>query len=72
MRRYRIGMMNNGTASVQRYVPLVCWVMVVLTALAICLKILGDYGFVPAGDARRHVARPFANKPYTEIVVLRP
>ncbi|HZM02535.1 MAG TPA: hypothetical protein VFC44_05895, partial [Candidatus Saccharimonadales bacterium] len=65
-------MMNNGTASVQRYVPLLCWMMVVLTALGICLKILGDYGFVPAGDARRHVARPFANKPYTEIVVLRP
>lgn len=55
----------------QRYIPLLCWLAVFLTALAICLKILG-YGFLPAGDARRHVARPFAHKPYTEIVVLQP
>jgi hypothetical protein len=63
--------MNNGTVTVQRYIPLLCWVIVVLTALAICSKILG-YGFLPAGDARRHVARVFANKPYSDIVVLRP
>ena len=42
-----------------------------LTALFICLKIIG-YGFLPSGDARRHVAKPFANKPYSQIVVMRP
>jgi hypothetical protein len=42
-----------------------------LTAFFICLKIL-SYGFLPNGDARRHVAKPFANKPYSEIVVMRP
>jgi hypothetical protein len=42
-----------------------------LTVLFICLKIVG-YGYLPAGDARRHVAKPFANKPYSEIVVMRP
>ena len=62
--------MNNGSA-VERYVPLVCWSAALLTALLICLKIIG-YGFLPGGDARRHVAKPFADKPYSEIVVMRP
>lgn len=63
-------MMKNG-AAVERYVPLVCWIAAVATALFICLKVL-SYGFLPSGDARRHVAKPFANKPYSEIVVMRP
>jgi hypothetical protein len=63
-------MMNNGSA-LQRYTPLVCWVAVLLTAVFICQRIL-SYGFLPPGDARRHVAKPFANKPYSEIVVMRP
>src|SRR5208282_904183 len=62
--------MNNGAAR-ERYVPLLCWIAAVLTALFICLKILG-YGYIPSGDARRHVAKPFADKPYSEIVVMRP
>jgi hypothetical protein len=62
--------MNNG-AVLQRYVPLICWLAVFLIALFICVKILG-YGFIPPGDARRHVARPFAHKPYSEIMVVRP
>jgi len=41
--------MNNGSA-VERYVPLVCWSAALLTALLICLKIIG-YGFLPGGDA---------------------
>jgi len=64
-------MMNNGRAASQRYIPLACWVVVLLTALLICLKIVG-YGFMPSGDARRHVAKPFANKPYSQIVIMRP
>jgi hypothetical protein len=63
-------MMNNG-AAFQRYVPLACWLAVVLTALLICRNVL-SYGFIPPGDARRHVAKPFAHKPYSEIVVMRP
>jgi len=63
--------MNNESSVCQRYIPLACWVIVLLTALFICLKIIG-YGFMPSGDARRHVAKPFANKPYTQIVVLPP
>jgi len=64
-------MMTNGPAALQRYIPLACWVAVLLTALFICLKIIG-YGLIATGDARRHVAKPFANKPYTQIVVLPP
>ncbi len=61
----------NTDAALQRYAPLICWMAALLTALFICLKILA-YGFLPSGDARRHVAKPFANKPYSEIVVMRP
>jgi hypothetical protein len=64
-------MMSNGPAVLRRYIPLACWVAVLLTALFICLKILG-YGFMPSGDARRHVAKPFAHKPYSEIIIMRP
>jgi hypothetical protein len=61
----------NSDAALQRYVPLICWMAALLTVLFICLKILA-FGFLPSGDARRHVAKPFANKPYSEIVVMRP
>ena len=63
--------MMNHDAALQRYAPLACWLAVLLTALLICLKILGC-GFLPPGDARRHVAKVFAHKPYSEIVVMRP
>jgi len=62
--------MNNG-AALERFAPLLCWIATVLVALFICLKIL-SYGFIPAGDARRHAAKPFAGKPYSQIVVMRP
>jgi hypothetical protein len=64
-------MMNNGSTAFRRCIPLACWIAVLLTALFICLKILG-YGFMPSGDARRHVAKPFAGKPYSQIVIMRP
>jgi hypothetical protein len=57
--------------ALERYAPLLCWVVAILTALFICLKIVG-FGYLANGDARRHVAKPFANKPYSEIVVMRP
>jgi hypothetical protein len=71
LRRYSPLMMNNGRAALQRYIPLACWIAVLLTALFICLKIIG-YGYLPPGDARRHAAKPFAGKPYSQIVIMRP
>jgi hypothetical protein len=57
--------------SVERYVPLAVWATVILVLLFIGLKIVA-YGYLPGGDLRRHVAKAFTNKPYTEIVVMRP
>ncbi|MDB6109965.1 MAG: Gram-positive signal peptide protein family, partial [Pedosphaera sp.] len=54
-----------------RYVPLAAWLIVGLTLLLISLRII-SYGFLPAGDARRHVAKAFIDKPYSQIVVMRP
>ncbi|HEX3719405.1 MAG TPA: hypothetical protein VH595_15735 [Verrucomicrobiae bacterium] len=61
----------NNNAALERYAPLLCWMAAILTALFICLKIVGS-GYLANGDARRHVAKPFANKQYSEIVVMRP
>src|SRR5689334_21171642 len=55
----------------QRYVPLLCWAIVVLTFLLLMLKVMGT-GYLPGGDARRHVAKVFTERPYTDIVVMRP
>jgi hypothetical protein len=55
----------------QRYVPLLCWIVIVAACLFIPLKII-SYAFVPGGDARRHVARATIEKDYPDIVVLRP
>jgi len=57
--------------ALQRYVPLAVWVLVTLTLVFISLRIIGS-GFLAGGDARRHVAKAFTDKPYTEIVVMRP
>jgi hypothetical protein len=54
-----------------RYVPLAAWAIVVLALLVIPLRIVG-MGYLPGGDARRHIAKAFTDKPYTEILVLRP
>jgi len=54
----------------RRYVPLVAWVIVVLALLAIPMRII-SYGYLPGGDARRHVAKAFTDKPYTQILVVR-
>jgi hypothetical protein len=50
---------------------LACWIAVLLTVLFISLKIIG-YGYLPPGDARRHAAKPFAGKPYSQISIMRP
>jgi len=61
--------MNRDPAALQRYVPLLCWTAALLTVLFICLRIIG-YGYLPPGDARRHVAKPFACKSYSQIIVM--
>lgn len=55
----------------QRYVPLAVWGLVILTLVLTVLRII-SYGLVPAGDARRHIAKAFTDKSYTDILVLRP
>jgi len=47
------------------------WAAVLATLIFIPLKIIG-YGFIAPGDARRHVAKAFTDKPYTDIIVMRP
>jgi hypothetical protein len=59
------------SSAVQRYVPLLCWIVLIGACLFIPLKIIA-YGFVPGGDARRHVARATIDKDYQQILVLRP
>jgi len=63
--------MNNRSAALQHYVPLVAWLMVAAACLGIVWKIL-SYGYVPAGDARRYVAKAVTNKEYSQILVLGP
>jgi hypothetical protein len=61
----------TGDSVFQRYVPLIVWIIVLFTLLLIPLKIL-SYGFVPGGDARRHIAKAFTDKSDGEVVLLRP
>jgi hypothetical protein len=55
----------------ERYVPLAAWALVILVLLFIALKI-SAYDYLPGGDLRRHVAKAFTDKPYPDIVVMRP
>jgi len=59
------------SSRLQRWVPLLVWIAVPATFILIVFQIL-SYGFVPGGDARRHVAKVMTDKEYNQIVVLRP
>jgi hypothetical protein len=50
---------------------LALWILVIATLLLIPLKIT-SYGYAPGGDARRHVGRAFSDKPFRDIVIMRP
>ncbi|HZV34630.1 MAG TPA: hypothetical protein VFB72_08675 [Verrucomicrobiae bacterium] len=50
-----------------RYIPLALWMITIAVLLLIPLKIL-SLGYLPAGDARRHIAKVFTDKPYKEII----
>ncbi|HEX4265682.1 MAG TPA: hypothetical protein VH597_15210 [Verrucomicrobiae bacterium] len=62
---------HPGLTRLERYVPLAAWAAVILVLLFIALKITA-YGYLPGGDLRRHVAKAFTDKPYPDIVVMRP
>jgi hypothetical protein len=64
--------MDSDESPLARYLPLLAWIIVIVTLLFIPLHILGNYGYVAGGDARRHVAKAFTDKPYTQILLLRP
>lgn len=53
----------------ERYVPLLSWLIVIITLLFIALKIVAT-GYLPGGDARRHVAQALTQRPFTDIVVM--
>ena len=55
-------------ASLESRVPLLCWIIVLVTCLLIPVKIL-SYGYVPVGDARRYVAKAVTEKEYPQIVI---
>ena len=57
--------------ALQRYVPLLTWFITVSTLLLIAFRIF-SYGYLPAGDARRHIAKAMTDRTYPEILVLRP
>lgn len=59
------------SSALQRYVPLLSWIVIVGACIFVPLKVI-SYGFIPGGDARRHVARATIEKDYPQIVVLRP
>jgi hypothetical protein len=63
--------MNNSSAVLQRYAPLLAWLMVAAACVGIVWKTL-SYGYVPVGDARRYVAKAVTDKEYAQILVLGP
>lgn len=55
---------------IARYVPLVIWIIVVMTVILIPAKII-SYGYLPQDDALRHAAKAVSGKPWSEILVMR-
>src|ERR1700728_1542602 len=63
--------MNIGAALLQKYSPLLCWLIAISASLCIAFKVL-SYGYVPIGDSRRYVAKAVTDKEYPQILVLGP
>jgi hypothetical protein len=55
---------------VARFVPLLCWVVVIAALGLIPAKLLG-LGFLPGDDALRHAAKVVSGKSWPEILVMR-
>jgi hypothetical protein len=56
--------------AISRYVPLLIWIIVVMTLILIPAKII-SYGYLPQDDALRHAAKAVSAKPWSEILVMR-
>src|SRR5439155_22164301 len=54
----------------KRYVPLLAWIVVILTLLLVPAKII-SHGYLPADDALRHAAKAVSGKPWSEILLMR-
>ena len=54
-----------------RYIPLAIWVLAIFIGFLIPMRIL-KYGYIPRDDATRHVAKAVADRPWSEILVMRP
>lgn len=54
-----------------RYVPSLVWLAVILVLVLIPLTIIG-YGYLPLDDALRHAAKAVSGKEWSEILVLNP
>ena len=61
---------RNLGSELRRYVPLLVWMVVILTLLWIPGKIV-SYGYIPHDDALRHAAKAVSGKPWPEIMVMR-
>ena len=53
----------------RRYVPLIVWIVVVLTLVIIPLKIIG-YGYLPGDDALRAAGKAVSGKTWPEVLIL--
>ena len=56
--------------SIQKYIPLLIWIICISTLLMIPLKIR-EYGYAPIDDAHRHIGKAISGKPWNEILVMR-
>src|SRR5215475_8841564 len=61
---------RNVTSQLRQYVPLLVWMVVILTLLWIPGKIV-SYGYIPHDDALRHAAKAVSGKPWPQIMVMR-
>lgn len=59
----------NWLQPLRRYVPLLVWVVVILTLLLIPLKII-SYDYLPIDDALRAAAKAVSGKTWQEVLVL--
>lgn len=69
-----VGTTTNHTPiakAVRGTVPLLCWMLGLLTIFQIPIAIR-QLGFQPPDDANRHVAKAISGKPWSEILVMRP
>lgn len=62
---------DEAESPLSRYVPLLISLGVAITLFLIPLMVI-RLGFTPADDAKRHVAKIFSGKTWSEIMVMRP